>query len=173
MKKYFVLSIAVLFTLSAVNVFAGQEVPTPYVGFGMHSGTYEEPPYEVDITGVKVKLGVYFVEDILAIEANYLYGWGDFYGADIDGDILSIFLRGDLPLAEQVRLYGMIGYSSLSMTLSAYGYSDTFSDQDPSFGGGLEFEIHKDLRIGIEYILYADETYYRYGGFNFMLIKLF
>ena len=167
MKKRFALTVAILMLFSTV-AYAGPA----YFGVGLHSGVYRESFADVDITGVRLKGGAYLA-DYFAVEVHYLYGQGEYYFVDLTGSIVSLFARGDLALSETVRLYGLLGYSSATLEASAYGYSVSIPDDGLSYGGGVEFEISKKVRFGIEGIMYIDETFYDYSGITASIILMF
>lgn len=168
MKKYFVLLTVVLAMVSTPVMGQG------YFGFGGHVGTYDEGWVEVDTYGMTIKGGGYLIPNV-ALEARYLYGWGDWNDVDLEGSVISVFLKGDLPITEKSWIYGLLGFSHLWMEASAYGRSEDFDDDSPSFGAGIEVQpgIHKDIRIGIEYVWYGENDWYDYTGFNMWISAMF
>ncbi len=162
-KVLFVLIVGISILLSTSS-FASQS----YIGFGLHSGTYYESYAEVDMSGVKIKGGKYIADNI-ALEAHGIMAWGTYYGVDLPGTAIYEFLKADVPLGDSAELYGLLGFSQLS--LEALGY--TADDSALSYGFGIEGNVAKDFRIGIEWIYYINETYYDYAGFNISITKLF
>jgi opacity protein-like surface antigen len=76
--------------------------------------------------------------------------------------LTSFFLRGILPLGNDVGLYGLVGITEIKGT---HRFSDepgpTLSSQrtttGTSFGGGIEARLLDNLHLTLEYISYVDE----------------
>jgi opacity protein-like surface antigen len=162
-----------VFFLASGGAFAGEE--KQYVGFGYHLGSYDEDGFPgADLNGIKIKGGKY-VSDNVAVEGHFLMGVGSdtVIGVDIELDTaISIFLKGDLPLSDTARVYGLLGYTKGELTASVPGFSISEDDSGLSFGFGVDVNLAPDLLIGGEYISYIDESDYDYTGFNLTITKL-
>ncbi|TDY02431.1 porin family protein [Thiohalophilus thiocyanatoxydans] len=158
------LAVAVPFLLLA---FPGASLADTYIGIGHHWGDYKnENEVKSDPTGLKLTIGKYLLP-VIAIEAHFLKGIGSDAikvsgldnGSQMELDRAeSLFLRGDLPLAERVNLYGLAGYSTGRLDAAGGGYDVTDKADGVSYGVGLEIVGQNNSYISAEYIQYLDES---------------
>lgn len=153
-----------------------------YFGGGYHIGKYDESGLSsASPTALKLEYGRY-VTDSIAIEGHVAFGLGEdtisFQGFDIDIEMkqaISIFVKGDLNLSENVNLYGLVGLTKgkLKATIPAFNESFTENDSGLSYGVGIESETASGLIFSAEYIMYLSEDDYDYSGFNLGIAKKF
>lgn len=161
--------IGVILSLMAFTVCA----ENTYFGAGYHFGTYDETNApEASPKNIKIELGTYVAENV-AIEGHVLMNPTDdrvtVFGADVDVEVkhaFSVFAKGDIPISDDGKFYGLIGFSKGKLEASGLGAS--FSDDDSGMSYGLGFEIHMGDRVYLsgEHILYLSESDYDYSGFN-------
>ncbi len=146
-----------------------------YWGFDYMFLNYEEDGGgEVDVTALRLRMGYYFspyfaVEGLVGIgvsddsDEGYFYYNGSLYVVDVELELdymMGIYLRGEIPANDNIKFYGVAGFSKAEATASALGYSVSDDDTDLSFGIGLEITPNKDFGINIEYMQLMDESDY-------------
>jgi opacity protein-like surface antigen len=168
-----------------------------YAGIDHHSGTHtanilspttlSADTSDLKLNGIKFKIGLYLAEDI-AIEASVLTGTGGdaknvedtFIGpttqtTEID-HIVSLFFKGDLPVSEKAKLYGLIGFSSGKFTTqqpATYPASLVHSDSGISYGVGASYRATEKVYINAEYMMYWSELDDEHTAFNLGLTRRF
>jgi opacity protein-like surface antigen len=168
-----------------------------YFGIDHHSGTHtanipspttlSADTSDLKLNGIKFKMGLYLAEDI-AIEASVLTGTGGdsksvvdtFIGpttqtTEID-HILSLFFKGDLPLSDKAKLYGLIGFSSGKFTTqqpATYPASLVHSDSGVSYGVGASYQATEKVFINAEYVMYWSELDDEHTAINLGLTRRF
>ena len=84
-------------------------------------------------------------------------GYGDI---DLSVDnFVAVYGVGKTDLNSEIDLYAKFGYLSGSMKGTLGGESGTDSDQDFSYGVGMDYKLNKDSAIGVEYVSYIDKDY--------------
>lgn len=160
-----------------------------YLGLGYQIGTYDENGVpEADLSAIKLEAGTYFSENI-AIEAHVNLGMdSDTVAVPVDSSTsidvevelksaASLFLKGDLEVAPDFNLYGLVGFSQVKIDAlaSAQGFSASVSTSDTgfSYGVGAEVGFGEQVYVSAEYISYISEDEYDYNGINLGVHKKF
>lgn len=166
--------------IAATSAFA--EPGSPYIGASFHLGTYDESNFpKANPNGIKIEMGKYLADNV-AIESHLLLGSGSDtitesgidFGVKLK-NVLSFFVKGDIPISESANFYGLIGFTKgkLEFSIPAYGLSGSDDDSGLSYGLGIEAEISDNLYFSGEYVYYLSDSDYDYTGFNFGISKLF
>jgi len=170
--------LAILLAIAGFSSTAAAE--NTYFGGNFHLGTYSESGFpDLDPTGVRVKAGKYFAENI-AIEGSIILGMtsGD---ATVEGigvelelkNALSVFVKGDLPLSDAANIYGLLGFTKGKLEASVLGQTNSEDDSGLSYGFGAETRFSENLYLFGEYVIYISESDYDYTGLNVGLHKKF
>lgn len=156
----------------------------PYIAVGQHLGKYEEDGLDsASPEGVRIEIGTY-LDDDLAVEFHYVAGLSedtiqtsridtsgnlvtDTSGNAVIDDInisiqqmISVFLKGDFPIAQNFRLYGLLGYTDMSLQ----AFSPTAESSATvnivgnglSYGLGVEGHYRNNLYWSADYIFYVN-----------------
>ncbi len=131
-----------------------------YIGAGVGQASQEAGEFEGDDTSFKLFAGWSF-NKYFAIEGGYIDGGdqSDNLGpihAEVGSDGFFVAGLARLPLAGGiVSPYAKLGYAfySAKTTLSSGGQSisESESDEDLLFGGGLEFKLGENFRLRAEF----------------------
>ena len=102
------------------------------------------------VAGVKL-------DDYLAIELHGATGGSDNVGAEkVELDyLIGGFLKGIVPMGNSARLYGLLGYSEVKLSLDSVGSG---REDDVSFGAGVEFDVADNLAISGDIIRYLSPS---------------
>lgn len=173
MKGKHILLGCALTALSA-NALAADNTGKTYVGAGYTMLTVSPeggPDFDLSALGVR---GGYYFNKYFSVEGRLAFGVGDDSMSET-GDIgfgpetltltidldysLGVYAVGHIPLTEQFQLYGLAGFTKHEITLEACAASvgcdsEGFDDNDLSFGVGAEFDMTKNLSLGLEYVSY-------------------
>lgn len=143
MKKL-LLSLALLTPMTAM---AEIDLYSPYVG-----ATVAKSYVEYDVTNTSATpyavslLGGFAFNDVVGLEAQV--GMGATDDTTQLGDKLSIkttagvYLRGNFEISPDWLAYGLLGYTTQRLELSAPGWSAVDNKDDGSIGGGLEYNVN-------------------------------
>lgn len=150
------------------------------LGVVYHMGTYSETGIpDANLSALGIRFGKQFSENA-SFEAHLGIGMADdtvyVSGFDVDvelDNVISLFIKGDIPLSSAAKVYGLLGFTKGEITATAMGFSFSESDSGLSYGLGAEAEIGNDLSIVGDYIFYLDESEYDYAGFNIGFKKRF
>ncbi len=154
-----------------------------YFGGSLHSGKFEASDVpDARFQGLNIEYGRY-VTDQFAIEGHYTFGVGGLgsdtipvEGRNIDMELeqaFSVFVKGDINVGQYVNLYGLVGYTTGKLKMSAGDYVANEYDSGFSQGAGVEVMIVNDLILSAEYIKYLNDEDFEYSGFNFGVAKKF
>jgi opacity protein-like surface antigen len=173
MKGKHILLGCALATLSA-NAIAADKTGRGYVGAGYTMLTVSpEGGPDLDLSALGVRGGYYF-NKYFSVEGRLAFGVGDDSVSEVidigfgpetatltfDLDYsLGVYAVGHIPLTEQFQLYGLVGFTKHEITVDASipslgSDSESFDDNDLSFGVGAEFDMTKNLSLGVEYVSY-------------------
>ena len=173
MKGKHILLGCALAALSA-NAMAADKTGRSYVGAGYTMLTVSpEGGPDLDLSALGVRGGYYF-NKYFSVEGRLAFGVGDDSVSEVvdigfgpetatltfDLDYsLGVYAVGHIPLTEQFQLYGLVGFTQHEVTVSASipslgSDSEGFDDSDLSFGVGAEFDMTKNLSLGVEYVSY-------------------
>jgi len=176
MKGKHVLLGCALAALSA-NTMAADKTGSSYVGaeYTMLTVSPEFLP-DLDLSALGVRGGYYF-NKYFSVEGRLAFGVGDDSISEIV-DIgfgpetatlkfnleyaLGVYAVGHIPLTEQFQLYGLVGLTQASVKVDAAipslgSDSNSYDDNSLSYGVGAEFDMTKNLSLGVEYVSYISD----------------
>lgn len=115
--------------------------------------------YELDFSAVMLGVGYKF-NPYIAIEGRYNVSFGDSDMDDIlvqtDLSVLSIFVKPMYPLAPEMDIYVLLGYS---LTNAKHVPQATSLDEGAfSWGGGASYDLTQDFSIFAEYVRFYNGT---------------
>jgi opacity protein-like surface antigen len=176
MKLKHILLGCALTALSANALAGADKTGRSYVGVGYTMLTVSpEGGPDLDLGALGVR-GGYFFNKYFSVEGRLAFGVADDsitetvdlgLGAgpepatltlDLDYS-LGVYAVGHVPLTEQFKLYGLVGFTKHEVTLGASvpslgSDSESFDDSDLSFGVGAEFDMTNNWSLGVEYVSY-------------------
>ena len=176
MKGKHILLGCALAAMSA-NAVAADKTGRGYVGAGYTMLTVSpEGGPDLDLSALGVRGGYYF-NKYFSVEGRLAFGVGDDSVSEtvdigsgpepatlkfeLDHSI-GVYAVGHIPLTEQFQLYGLVGFTKQSVTVDASipslgSGSDSYDDSGLSFGVGAEFDMTKNLSLGVEYVSYITD----------------
>jgi len=174
MKGKHILLACTLLAFSATATAEADKTGRGYVGAGYTMLTVSpEGGPDLDLSALGVRGGYYF-NKYFSVEGRLAFGVGDDSVSEVI-DIgfgpetatlkfsldysLGVYAVGHIPLTEQFQLYGLVGFTQHEVTVDASipslgSDSEGFDDSDLSFGVGAEFDMTKNLSLGVEYVSY-------------------
>ena len=174
MKGKHILLACSLLAFSAAATAEADKTGRGYVGAGYTMLTVSpEGGPDLDLSALGVRGGYYF-NKYFSVEGRLAFGVGDDSVSEVI-DIgfgpetatltisldysVGVYAVGHIPLTEQFQLYGLVGITKHEVTVDAFipslgGGSESFDDNDLSFGVGAEFDMTKNLSLGVEYVSY-------------------
>lgn len=186
MKGKYILLGCALAALSA-NVIAADKAGRGYVGAGYTMLTVSpEGGPDLDLSALGVRGGYYF-NKYFSVEGRFAFGVGD-DSLSVIGDIgfgpeplsltfdldysIGVYAVGHIPLTEQFQLYGLVGITQHEVTIEACAASvgcdsEGFDDSDLGFGVGAEFDMTRNLSLGVEYVAYFTDAEFEDLGFKY------
>ncbi len=154
--------LAALLSLAAScqAVFAAGEYPpdtSAYLGgsvgnFSYITGGQEKVSPKVGLFRVGVSLNPY-----IGLEGRVGTGLSTAFTELLGGYDLKIdsvyggYLKGNIPLSPIASLYGLAGDSALKFRRRFAFADQTVTDDSPSFGGGLDLNVRRNLRLNLEW----------------------
>ena len=186
MKDITIKFIAVFSLVLVSNMVYAGEKGRSYFGLGYHGGSYEsDVSRNASFDGLNAEFG-YYLEHNIALVGSFLLGasgesinYKD-SGIFIDIDmkyIASLMLRGDIPIGQKLRLYGLAGlsYGTIEASADTSYIKEDLSASNPgiSYGLGIEGNLARDLLIGAEYVSYLREDDFEYSAYNISVRQLF
>lgn len=145
--------------LGLVYAAQAQDDAGLYLGAGVGSAKEEFTGFSDDDTAFKLLAG-YSINKYLAAEVEYVDGGTqeDAFGgleAAISSDGVIAALLARWPVNDVLAPYVKAGYAfydtSIKVTDGVNTASESSSDSDPVFGGGLEFSLGKNFRLRAEF----------------------
>ena len=174
MKGKHILLACSLLAFSAAATAEADKTGRGYVGAGYTMLTVSpEGGPDLDLSALGVRGGYYF-NKYFSVEGRLAFGVGDDSVSEVvdigagpetatltfDLDYsLGVYAVGHIPLTDQFQLYGLVGFTQHEITVGASipslgSDSEGFDDSDLSFGVGAEFDMTKNLSLGVEYVSY-------------------
>jgi len=102
----------------------------------------------------------YFFSDYIGAEVRY--GTSVERESDVSVDTLaSVFMKGNIPVTDQMALYALAGYSDVSTNISNGG---DITDNGISLGIGLHYAFNAHQAATVEFIKYTDRDNVRLNG---------
>lgn len=147
-----------------------------YIGAGIFVGSVDYADSRVGMfddirpSGGVVRLGTYFISN-WAAEVRYMDVSGEESASDGEGgktdfdfQVISGFMKFDLPKTGKAQLYGLLGWSNVQ--LKAPNVSDRYSGV--SYGGGVEADVTKNTFLNVEYNHIVNEELCDVSGFTIL-----
>jgi opacity protein-like surface antigen len=180
MKSIYGLALAcgLLLTVPADSIAAATESDVPqrwYLGIGAGSLGYREDGVISTQVGYEYLQAGWQLGRYAALEARVgTDGFGssgiDFVGVPIDLKVRSFYgayLRGILPLGSRWDLYGLLGYTTLTLRAEAYGMSVNETASSMTYGLGASWLPRDWFSIDLEYLpTLVDGDGWRGSGLN-------
>lgn len=136
-----------------------------YTGIDLHNWSHDpDGASKWSEFGVRGKLGARIAPQV-ALEGHLATGGSD----RADGEtreldsLYGFFVRGDIPISRYAGFYGLVGFSTLKMSV-ANRSSDT--DSSVSFGFGGDFKVSGNTSLNIDWIRYIGETEYDHSALS-------
>ncbi|TVP48938.1 MAG: porin family protein [Halomonas sp.] len=106
-----------------------------------------------DDVGLRLRGGSQF-NDYFAVEGHLGTGGSDGQ-AELDY-LAGVYAKGILPIAPEVRLYGLAGFTEVDFNQDR--------ESDFSYGAGAEFDLTRNLSLGADYMRYLDKSAYTFDA---------
>ena len=153
----------ILMCMFSLSVMAEEKKMYGGVQYAMIS--YSEPGIDVDPSALVFRIGQR-VNKNFAFEGRFGIGMGDdstvFLGFPVTIELdqfFSIFAKGIAPVAKNVDVYALIGYTDGEITGTITGLgSISVSESDMSLGFGIDIGAGKDMSWNIEFVNYIDKN---------------
>ena len=138
-----------------------------YAGVGYGSVAYEKDGFPTAEPAVLAfRLGRQ-IHRHLAFEARAGFGVGDdtvaYPGVPVTVKIdhyFGLYAKGILPLAESLSAYGLLGVMAGKVTAKGFGYIESRSDTEVSFGLGIDLAVSRHSAITFEWVeLFSGSDY--------------
>jgi len=145
-----------------------------YYGASFASLDYSEDgmPQELSFQTLSARLGTNINENFSA-EFRAGFGIGDdqisVESITVDAElnkVYGLYVRGGFQATEALFPYAIIGYTRGTLKASAMGYSDSESENDTSFGVGVDFEVKENIKLNAEYLNMFDKDGADVDGFS-------
>ena len=122
---------------------------------------------DFDSVGLRLVAGIK-LDEYLAVEFHGATGGSDdVYGLDLELDyLIGGFLKGIVPLGNNARLFGLLGYSEVKLTASGFGLNESGRDDDISFGAGAEVDVTDTLAISADITRYMSSSDYDLDAYS-------
>ena len=130
--------------LLAATSFAASAAEPYYIGADVGSSKFDDSTSETSV-GV---FGGYKFNENFAIEAGYRrLGKWDIEGSDVRAKQLSISAVGSIPVANQVAVYGRLGYNRVEAK-----WDDVKDHENKAlYGVGVSYAITKEVTARVEW----------------------
>ncbi|QJQ96145.1 MULTISPECIES: porin family protein [Halomonadaceae] len=106
-----------------------------------------------DDVGLRLRGGAQF-NDYFALE-GHVGGGGSDGPAELEY-LVGAYAKGILPIADEVRLYGLAGLTEVDF--------DIDRTSGLSYGAGAEFDLTPNLALGADYMRYLDKSDYTFDA---------
>ncbi len=163
------------------TAMAQQPVPgSPYVG-GQMALTHldlHDTDQDANLTALVGRAGVH-VNRHFSFEGRAGFGVDDdalvgrvlLAGEDVEVDIeidylMGGYLRGHIPIADLISLYGVVGVTNLRFSGGANGGSETQKESSASWGAGIDLHAHGRATLSFEYMRYLDKDDFELNAFG-------
>lgn len=144
--------------LGFLAIPAANAEDTMYFGLGYSEiSVNPEGSSDVKPTAVVLKLGSQ-VNQNFAVEGRYATSLESdevsVLGVPVDVELdnyYGVYAKGIIPLVAGISAYGLVGYTNIEMKSSVAGFSATGSEDDFSYGAGLDFALGKTVSLNLEW----------------------
>lgn len=162
-----VLSLGAVAVLSSVSVaegmFSSGDESSAYVGISMAATSTRDSSVSLsflsektgqDRLGNVTLLAGYELNRYFAVEGRYTTTFTDEGLVEMDG--LSLFAKPQYPVSEEVSVYALLGYGSVTMD-SVNGSGVDVDDSGFQWGLGVNWEVANNTSIFVDYTSLASE----------------
>lgn len=146
-----------------------------YVGANLSQVKYKETGFDdVNPTAISVHIGK-SINKNFAIEGRLGVGLSsdniDILGNDVEievDNLVGVYMKGVAPISDTFAIYGLLGFTSGKMSISAptIPYSATESDSDISLGVGAQFNANEKTNIAVEWARLFEGTNYEVSSLS-------
>ncbi len=165
--------------LGAADISTANELGDIYGGLDYLLVTYEEPGFDVDVSAVRGRGGIY-VSQYFAVEGAVGLGITDYtesvyyngYNVEVKFELdnyFGIYIHGEYPASKVFKIFGIVGFTnanaSATASIGTTSESDSTSESDLSMGIGAEILPTDMLGINIEYMQYISKTEFEVSAF--------
>ncbi len=169
----------IFLALCALSISAAAQQES-YIGGNLSFLDYSETGLDdASLTAAVAKLGNR-INDNIAAEFRLGFGLGsdevDVQGIPVDlelDNLFGVYVKGGMPLAQNLYPYAVLGYTRAKLTATAYGNSFSDSETDISFGFGLDLKTASEVTFSAEYMNYFDKDEVEISGFSLSVSKNF
>lgn len=168
MKRYSLLMLALMGTPALAaqpGVYGGAHLSAVNVDSG--------EGFKADFTTLGGQLG-YLINDNFAVEGRLAFGVKDdtvnMYGYHVKvklDNYVGIYAVPQVPLSDNISLYGLLGWNKVKVKASYMGSSDSGSDSSLAFGAGIKMPVADNANLYLEYAKLASDTKSLTFGVNF------
>lgn len=129
-----------------------------YFSLGGGLLTFDDGVDSIEPKQIMARLGYDFNPYIgVGFEGGFSLIEDDLQGVDFDVSTVFFYLRGNIPLGNGGRIYGLIGPANTELTASAGSVSVAGDDDDTAMGFGFEFPVTTGAMF-VDYITYFDDN---------------
>ncbi len=152
-----------------------------FVGGGGGLISFDDGVDVVDTGNLFVRLG-YSLGDYVDIGVDYsaTLFTDDINDVDHDLDITFAYVKGNIPINDNSKLYLMLGATRVKLTEAIRNSSDSFEDDGSGVGFGIQIQNNTGSYYTAEYLIYYDDNKFdnfnvdvMSSGLNFGFVKYF
>jgi len=106
-------------------------------------------------------------------EYNFTLLSDEFRGVDFDVNILTLYVRGKVPVSDSARLYVLLGSANVELVASVDAFQASADEDDTAIGFGVENKLESGHYSTIGYTRYFDDNGITATGINFGIVSYF
>lgn len=152
-----------------------------FIGAGAGLVGFDDEVDVVDTGNLYFRLGYSFGEYIdIGADYSFTLLTDDINDVDHDLDIAFAYIKGNIPLSENSKLYLMLGATRVKITEGVRFGSSSFEDDGSGVGIGIQVNSDDESYFTAEYVVYYDDDEFDdvdvdviSGGANFGFITYF
>lgn len=161
MKKSYLLAFILPFIAAPVSA---EKI---YVDVGGSLVNFDDGVDTISPFNIFGRVGYKFHENVnIGAEASVTLVPDELLGVDLSVDIITVYLRGVLPLSQTASLFLQLGSSNTELTGEVGSISVSADDTDTSIGAGAEFSLNEKAYITISYTTYNNNDGVDVTGIN-------
>lgn len=177
MKKLLLVSLLINFlAVSIASADSGW-----FVGGGGGLINMDTGADQVDTGNLVLRGGFHFTDYFdIGAEVGFTFFTDDINDIDHDLQTMMVFIKANLPIGDDTRLYLLAGLSDLKLTQGVANSSTETGDEGTAIGIGVQVRSDNDSFYTVDYITYYDEDEFdnaagdvKAGGINFGFITYF
>lgn len=154
MKKFFF-----IVALSILPLSITQADVRWFIGGGGALVSFDDGTNDVRPTNVFFRGGLSIIEYLdVGIEVSSTLISDDLSGVDFDVDTSLVYIKGNLPINDDFKLYALIGRSNVELTGNLSNVSVSRDGNDTGYGFGFEYDFNNSLSLSADYIRYFDDS---------------